>query len=52
MKNSPTALIGLAIAAAFIEFARFADNRYGSSRSSVVKGKSLGATQVSVRTDA
>jgi hypothetical protein len=42
MTNLPIALIGSAMAAAFIAFARFANNRYGSSRSCVVKGKAFG----------
>jgi hypothetical protein len=39
MKNSPSAFPGFAMTTAFIGFAHSADNRYGSLRSSVVKGK-------------
>ena len=41
-KNSVTALIDSAIATVLMGFARFADNRYDSSRSCVVKGKLVG----------
>jgi hypothetical protein len=41
-EKSRRAVIGCGIRRTFIEFARSADNRYGSSRSSSLKGKALG----------
>jgi hypothetical protein len=50
--NLPNAFIGFVMATAFIGFARFSDSRYGSSRSSIVKGKASWVSQVSVLMDA